>query len=280
MVMFTDPTLWREKFYQNAGWHIRPEFFEEARRKASNREDSDGIGRYQTPTRPRRSTTVVSEGSIASRLGRKLGEIVNEMGYLTFYGRASAEKPAREANMPVRTTATAAEAAHAVPAPATQPRSRSNTAASNTSYFASPSRHTGLGRQHTAPASVFSGTAARSRNATITSQHGLDGEEGDQSSLMPGGIGDTSVSQRSGRQRSHSGKALSAFQVSSPTFENKDDAVLALDWKGLYRDRLQLERRWADGNFAKRTMKSHTVRPCIVFRSITNTYFGRTQYIA
>jgi hypothetical protein len=37
----------------------------------------------------------------------------------------------------------------------------------------------------------------------------------------------------------------------------KDDAVLSLDWKGLYRDRLELERRWDDGKFAKRILKGH-----------------------
>lgn len=97
----------------------------------------------------------------------------------------------------------------------------------------------------------------RSRNATVTSQaDALDHAE-DTSVLMPGGLADASI--RSGRQRSYSGKALSAFQVSSPTYESRDDVVLSLDWKGMYRDRLELERRWAEGKFAKRTLKGHEV---------------------
>ena len=248
-----DPALWREKFYDKPGWHIRPEYFEEARQGTLQDNKSD-IYRYSTPSRPRRSTTVVSEGSIASRLGRRLGEIVNEMGYLTFYGRASAEKPSREGSTLPPVTSTAAEAAHTVPtAPAMQPRSRSNTNASQTSYFASPSR--GLGRQNTAPAGLPT-SISRSRNATITSQADLPA---DTSARSPGGVPNGSVSQVSGRQRSHSGRPLSAFQVSSPTFENKDDAVLSLDWKGLYRDRLELDRRWAEGKFTTRTLKGHKV---------------------
>ena len=256
-----DPALWREKFYDNQGWHIRPEYFEQARKNALTRDRSESI-LYSTPTRPRRSTTVASEGSIASRLGRRLGEIVNEMGYLTFYGRTSAEKPLRETSPLPPVTSTVAEAAHCVPtAPLMQSRSRSNTNASQTSYFAFPSRT--LGRLHTAPAGALAGpsTMSRSRNATLTSQADhpgdLQADDGDVSTLLPGAVPNGSFTQLSGRQRSHSGKALSAFQVSSPIFEMKDDAVLSLDWKGLYRDRLELERRWDDGKFAKRILKGH-----------------------
>lgn len=59
------------------------------------------------------------------------------------------------------------------------------------------------------------------------------------------------------RRRVSTGTFSPYASLMSPTKEFEPNASLFLDWKGLYRDRLELERRWQDGRFVSRILKGH-----------------------
>ena len=171
----------------------------------------------------------MGESSIASRIGRRIGDLVNGVGYLTLYNRSP------DGRGRTLSTSTVAEAVQASPI---AHRTRSSTSASQ----AAPHAHESHGISQ--PQRQLAGlpAATRSRNNTTASV-------------------DDTFSRTPGRNRSASTGTMSPFhEVTTPLAEEEQGLVSAIDWKNLYRDRSELERRWGAAEFCTKTLKGHEVR--------------------
>ena len=166
----------------------------------------------------------MGESSIASRIGRRIGDLVNEVGYLTLYNRSP------DGRGRTLSTSTVAEAVQASPI---AHRTRSSTSASQAAGHAHDSQ----------PQRQLAGLppASRPRNNTSATV-------------------DEAFFRTPGRNRSASTGTMSPFQeVTTPLAEEEQGLVSAIDWKNLYRDRSELERRWSAAEFCTKTLKGHEV---------------------
>lgn len=189
--------------------------------------DGSGLS-LSTPTRPRPNPST-SEGSIASRIGRRIGDLVYEMGHLALYPRSS----------PSSQVHTSISAGPTDVACSSYARQNAHTLAS----LRSPS--TG-GIQH---------QEAGSRAPTATSRTPLRTPlriPSRSTSLPPRASPGTPSSART---------SANPFEgLSTPLASPSYPDVPTVDWYNLYRDRLELQRRWADGRFTQRRLKGHEVR--------------------
>lgn len=294
-----DALIWRDHFYRNPGWEIRPDILESgyadnhAGDKSFASAPAHTPSKLQTPTasRNRRSTTVTSEGSIAARIGRRISDIVSDIGFMTIHRDRTLPQEAHPEE-PAASTSTLDEAPIAVPstdsenllAPGsrsgTPSRTRSSTATSSAathpSNFYTPLRSSM--RQYSnqgGPTPSRRGSQSFSIVQSLLETHGSpnlhglplgpqilrEGEHAHPHFTPQAHIDGTSTPPRpdsSMKRRRVSTGTFSPFaSLMSPMKEFEPNASLFLDWKGLYRDRLELERRWQDGRFISRILKGH-----------------------
>lgn len=292
-VYMTDPVVWREHFYGNPGWHVSPAYLESAHNLVSNslspltspHSRENGLSsRYQTPTRQRCSTTVTSDGSIAQRIGRRIGDLMSEMSYLAIGQPKSPTTPTQHASQQSAAESLAALLnTDSVRDGAPHSRSRSATSTSHASagpaaFLANvtPTRPA-LGIHRLSTNQSASGAAQRRLSTSLDAAAAVA-----PMSLLSGlGVSNEGTPSLTAvaRYRSVSGGNPTAFspyqsyqRPASPSALRSaaDDSMLMvtaqetrnalrLDWRGLYRDRRILEQRWNDGSFVTRSFKGHLV---------------------
>lgn len=309
----SDALIWRDYFYRNPGWEIRPDILESGYMNGVGPDNLPSRGeatpsKNQTPSQPRsrRSTTVTSDSSIAARIGRRISNIVSDISFLSLHpDRNTAQEalPEEGAVGPDVSSDSSENGTAAGPSngmnrslsnstsqAGTPSRSRSNTATSSAathpSNFYTPLR-TSL-RQQSAPGGPTPsrrGSQSFSIVQSLLETHGSPNLHGiplgpqivrDSESVHPHFASPASAAlngvttpppptrpesamKGTARRRSTTSGTFSPYQsLMSPAKEFEQNASLFLDWKGLYRDRLELERRWQDGRFTNRVLKGHT----------------------
>lgn len=255
----------------------------------------DTPSKAQTPnTRNRRSTTVTSEGSIAARIGRRISDIVSDIGFMAIH-RDRTMPPEVSNREDTHAVVESSENATAGPSnqmerrqsesrAGTPSRTRSSTATSSAtthpSSFYTPLRTSLRQNSHQGgPTPSRRGSQSFSIVQSLLETHGspnLHGiplgpqilrEAGDHthphftpSQDRTHGLTTPPRPESAMKHRrvSTSGTFSPYASLTSPMKEFEPNASLFLDWKGLYRDRLELERRWHDGRFVNRVLKGHT----------------------
>lgn len=303
----SDALIWRDHFYRNPGWEVQHEILETGHMSMSASQrgvlgSATTPSKQQTPSQPRsrRSATVTSDGSIAARIGRRITDIVSDIGFMTLHRdrmlqqEASAEDEApapvqTEEAVPIAGPSTEVERSlsRSASRAGTPSRTRSSTATSSAathpSNFYRPLRSSM--RQQSAPGNPTPsrrGSQSFSIVQSLLETHGspnLHGlplgpqilREGDHahSHTHPHFASEPFAHETSTTFPPRPDSALKHRRVSTGTFspyqslmspmkEFEPNASLFLDWRGLYRDRLELERRWQDGRFTNRILKGHT----------------------
>lgn len=247
--------------------------------------------------RSRRSTMVASDSSIAARIGRRISNIVSDISFLNLQtdrnnAEAHMEEDTPSLAQPEETPAAGPSnerersLSHPISRAGTPNRTRSSTAtstaATHPSNFYTPLR-TSI-RQQSGPGGPPSrrGSQSFSIVQSLLETHGspnLHGiplgpqilRENDHAhphfALQNNSVNGTTTpphppaSQRPESSMKHRRKSTGTFSpyqsLMSPMKEFEPNASLFLDWRGLYRDRLELERRWQDARFTPTTLKGH-----------------------
>ena len=114
-------------------------------------------------------------------------------------------------------------------------------------------------------------TPVRDGDAAVASSGTIEGVWSSRQEPEPDAVNAPSFitpTSQSVRHRRISTNTLSPFQpISSPEINAELTASLARDWKSLYRDRYELEKRWQEGRFTTRKLKDHQVCHCFRFPS-------------
>ena len=174
------------------------------------------------------------------------------MSYLTLYSRTSDHRDGA-------VDSTEDERAHA--SFTTPSRTRSDTSVSqavhpySNAFQASTPRST---RRNTASSSFSPMLGGVPPSGLSQLRNGL-------SSFQKGSEAATSVNYADPASHSMSHRRISTntlppFRpIASPALDILQSTIVSLDWKSLYRDRYELERRWEEGRFTTRTLKDHEV---------------------
>lgn len=244
----------------------------------------------QNPAVPRhqRSSTATSDGSIAARIGRRISDIVTDMGFLNLRteqrhmddGPADRQRSSavglRNADArPFNDPAPSFGFPYRAPTPSrTRSSTATSTAATHPSNFYTPLR-TSM-RQN----SINSGSAPpESRRASqsfsvvqsLLESHGSPNIHGiplghqvtreiaaNDGRHSPSPMTPTRPSANVDRQRLLGSEGVAMHEdVDAAVGLFEADRTLLLDWKGLYRDRYVLEQRWREGLFTTRIFKGH-----------------------
>lgn len=237
-----DVTLWRSKFYGNQGWLVHPDYLHLASTPSAEM-------CRKAPVLPRvkvidggngrqRASSTSTESSIAIKLGRRISEIVSGVGNLAMYGRSSMPSPETADRAARQRASTASETV--APPHLDEPHASDSLAV------------TRLDRAGTMPeesVELRSRSLGRSASADLLRVAEVVHD------------GRASRTSKDRVQRRLSG--LQNLASGLPFAEQPGDLAgidLHIDWQNLYRDRLELERRWAEGRFVARRFKGHEVR--------------------
>lgn len=175
------------------------------------------------------------------------------MGYLAILSRSGGSPTQR------LTASHDGDASQQVAGTTTSVRARASTAAgqSHSSFYAPP----------TTPRRNSIARLPRRNTTASINESILEGQpsshdllSGEEDGLADTSFTSTTPSRLGIHNRRVSTNTLSPFDpVSQPSMDPSPASSLALDWRALYRDRLELERRWEEGRFVKRTLRGHTV---------------------
>lgn len=222
-----DNLVWRDLFHRESRWRVREDLGETT--SAIKRGSLSGAA---TPSRAGRRSTNTSgnEGISGNRLGKRLSDIISDLGGLSLTPMTTERR--RHLSNPV---------ALASPDESSTEESEANTSTATPRRPAS-----GI---TTAPFVLAAAAESLSRNASFAALTSLD------SSVAVSG----STTSTPGPSRRASSAALPPLgPVPSPSLGWTPAAPLFLDWPKLYRDRFVLEQRWETGQPKSRTLKGHT----------------------